>query len=73
MNTQERLAAAIKNPLKAGYVTYSGHIMTLAECESYNRYTEDAARPYISEKAREYLLDQRHRYFVLISEPERLS
>jgi len=73
MNMQERLTVALKNPLKMGYVTYSGHVMTQAECESYNRYTEEAARPYISEKARNYLLDQRHRYFVLISEPERLS
>jgi len=73
MNMQERLTVALKNPLKMGYVTYSGHVMTQAECESYNRYTEDAARPYISEKARNYLLDQRHRYFVLINEPERLS
>lgn len=73
MNIPERLATALKNPLKAGYETYSGHIMTLAECDSYNRYTEDAARPYISEQARAFLLDQRHRYFVLISEPERLK
>jgi len=73
MNIPERLAMALKNPIKAGYVTYSGHIMTQTECESYNRYTEDAARPYISEQAREFLLDQRHRYFVLISEPERLK
>lgn len=73
MNMQERLTVALKNPLKMGYITYSGHVMTQAECESYNRYTEDAARPYISEKARNYLLDQRHRYFVLINEPERLS
>ena len=73
MNMHERLTVALKNPLKMAYVTYSGHVMTQAECESYNRYTEDAARPYISEKVRNYLLDQRHRYFVLISEPERLS
>ena len=53
MNTQERLAAALKNPLQAGYVTY---------------YTAEAARPGISGQAREFLLDQRHRFFVLISE-----
>lgn len=41
--------------------------MTEAECRSYNLYTEEAARHWISERAREYLLDQRHRYFVLIN------
>ena len=68
MNTQERLAEALKKPLRAGYVTYTGHVMTEAECASYNLYTAEAARPWISEQAREYLLDLRHRYFVLISE-----
>lgn len=68
MNKQEWLAAALKTPLKAGYVTYTGHVMTGAECESYNRYTAEAARPGISERAREFLLDQRHKFFVLISE-----
>ncbi|WP_182059176.1 hypothetical protein [Pantoea sp. ME81] len=68
MTTHERLAEALKNPLKAGYVTWTGHVMTAAECHSYNLYTAEAARPWISEQAREYMLDQRHRYFVLISE-----
>ncbi|WP_275556665.1 hypothetical protein [Mixta sp. Marseille-Q2659] len=68
MNTQERLAAALKKPLQAGYVTYTGHVMTDAECITYNRYTAEAARPGISGQAREFLLDQRHRFFVLISE-----
>lgn len=68
MNIHERLAEALKNPLRAGYVTYTGHVMTEAECASYNLYTAEAARPWISEQAREFLLDQRHRYFVLISE-----
>jgi hypothetical protein len=68
MTAQKRLAEALKNPLKAGYVTWTGHVMTEAECHSYNLYTAEAARPWISEQAREYLLDQRHRYFVLISE-----
>ncbi len=67
MNTQQRIANALNNPLTAGYVTYIGHVMTEAECHSYNLYTAEAARPWISEQAREYLLDQRHRYFVLIS------
>ena len=67
MNTQQRLAHALNNPLTAGCVTYTGHVMTEAECRSYNLYTAEAARPWISERAREYLLDQRHRYFVLIS------
>ncbi|WP_217550207.1 hypothetical protein [Pantoea sp. GbtcB22] len=70
MTTHERLAEAIKNPLKPGYVTWTGHVMTEAECHSYNLYTAEAARPWISEQAREYLLDQRHRYFVLISEEQ---
>lgn len=68
MTTQARLAEVLKNPLKAGYVTWTGHVMTEAECHSYNLYTADAARPWISEQAREYLLEQRHLYFVLISE-----
>lgn len=70
MNTHERLAEALNNPLKAGYVTWTGHVMTEAECHSYNLYTAEAARPWISEQAREYLLDQRHQYFVLISEEQ---
>jgi hypothetical protein len=68
MNTQQRLAEALKNPLSVGYVTYTGHVMTAAECHSYNLYTAEAARPWISDKAREYLLDLRHRFFVLICE-----
>jgi len=67
MNTQKRLAEALKKPLRAGYVTYTGHVMTEAECASYNLYTAEAARSWISEQAREYLLDLRHRYLVLIS------
>lgn len=67
MNTQERLAEALKNPLRTGYVTYTRYVMSETECASYNLYTAEAARPGISEQAREFLLDQRHRYFVLIS------
>ena len=36
MDTQERLAEALKKPLRAGYVTYTGHVMTEAECAFYN-------------------------------------
>lgn len=68
MTVRERLDFALQNPLKAGYVTYTGHVMTGAECESYNRYTREAARPGLNEKARDFLLDQRHLFFVLISE-----
>ena len=68
MNIRERLDYALQNPLKAGYVTYTGHVMTAAECESYNRYTREAARPGITAKASDFLLDQRHLFFVLVSE-----
>ncbi|WP_182057843.1 hypothetical protein [Pantoea sp. ME81] len=67
MNLQQRLAENLKNPLRAGYVTFTGYVMTEAECCSYNLYIEEAARPWISERACEYMLEQRHRYFVLIS------
>lgn len=72
MNTLERLAEALKNSMRAGYVTYTGHVVTEAECASYNLYTAEAARPWISEQAREFLLDQRHRYFVLIAKADSL-
>ena len=64
MTTQERLEHALANPLTAGYVTHAGHVMTAAECESYNRYTSEAARPGISSRARNFLLDQRQRFFT---------
>jgi hypothetical protein len=57
MNTQERLAEALKNPLRAGYVTYTGHVMTEGECASYNLYTAEAARTWISEQAREFFAE----------------
>lgn len=64
MTTQERLDHALAHPLMAGYVTNGGHVMTAAECESYNRYTSEAARPGISNRARDFLLDQRHQFFT---------
>lgn len=67
MTKQERLACALARPLSAGYVTHTGHVMTAGECASYNRYTTEAARPHISDDAREFLLNQRHEFFVRIS------
>jgi hypothetical protein len=51
---------------EAGYRTYTGHCMTQAEADSYNRYTEELNRTRCI-RTREYLKDQRHRMFCIIA------
>lgn len=58
-------------PLSAGYVTYTGYALTKIEAEAYNRYTQEAERPFISPQAREFLLQQRHEFFTLCAESVR--
>lgn len=55
-------------PLTAGYVTYTGYVLTQAEADAYNHYTQEAERPFISPQAREFLLQQRHEFFTLCAE-----
>lgn len=62
---QQQLCHAMQNPLAAGYVTHSGHVMTVDEAAQYNRYTAAAAKAGNSPQAVEFYLDQRHRWFVL--------
>ncbi|WP_157079271.1 hypothetical protein [Serratia ficaria] len=65
---KQQLRHALNNPLKAGYVTYTGYVLTEDEAEQYNRYTEAACKPSNSESAVQFYLDQRHLFYVLCCE-----
>ena len=42
---------------------YNGHVLSKAEVEAYNRYTEEFNATG-QRDIQEFLLDQRHKYFV---------
>lgn len=52
---------------EAGYKTYTGHILTQAEADALNRYTEELNRTRTI-KTREYLKDVRHKMFCMITQ-----
>lgn len=54
-----------ENSAYEGYVCYTGHVMAKAEAEAYNKYTVQINRER-HPATREFLLDQRHKYFVAI-------
>lgn len=60
-----RLAKAKNEPLVAGYVTHSGHVIEEWEAAGYNQYTAEAAKYGNSAAAVEFYLNQRHKWFAL--------
>ncbi len=46
----------------------NGHVLTDHEVAAYNRYTEELNRTRYQDE-REFLMDQRHRFFVSCGEP----
>ena len=50
---------------EAGYVAMNNTIFSKADMDGYNAYTLELNRERCK-KTREFLLDQRHRYFCLV-------
>ncbi len=46
-----------------GYKTYTGYLMTQADADAYNRFTDEIERERWP-ATKEFLKDQRHRLFV---------
>lgn len=52
---------------QAGYVTYTGYVLTQVDADCLNRITDELNRTQ-SIKVREYLKDRRHQQFCIIAE-----
>lgn len=55
-----------KQHLKPGYRAYNGHIFSQADCDFYNRYTDDVELNRNYPRGLERCLDRRNKAFKII-------
>lgn len=64
--TSEQLANCQQKMLQAPYVCNNGTVLNDMQVAAYNRYTQDINETKCV-KTRNYLMDNRHKYFCFVS------
>lgn len=67
---QAQVRRAAENPLKAGYVCYTGYTLTAIDAEAINGYITTALEygVFNDQERLNGVLDRKHRSFVMIAE-----